>query len=46
MVFNQGWDEQLGYSHGYIYRNQGASQASQYGAIAALIRSVAPFSLG
>lgn len=35
----------MDYSSGYIYRNQGASQASQYGAIASLIRSVAPFSL-
>ncbi|XP_021955466.1 carboxypeptidase Q [Folsomia candida] len=42
VVFNQAW---VDYSSGYIYRNQGASQASQYGAIASLIRSVAPFSL-
>lgn len=41
-MYNQGWTV---YGDGYIYRNQGASRASQYGAVATLIRSIAPFSL-
>jgi len=42
VVFNQDW---VDYSSGYRYRNDGASAASFHGAVAALIRSVAPFSL-
>ncbi|CAL8070588.1 unnamed protein product [Orchesella dallaii] len=43
VVYNQGW---LGsYPATNIYRTNGASHASQYGAVATLIQSVAPFSL-
>ncbi|ODM94782.1 Carboxypeptidase Q [Orchesella cincta] len=43
VVYNQGW---LGsYGATVAYRSNGASHASQYGAVATLIQSVAPFSL-
>ncbi len=42
-MYNQGWLGDYGSTN--IYRSQGASQASQYGAVATLIQSVAPFSL-
>ncbi|ELT96982.1 hypothetical protein CAPTEDRAFT_217179 [Capitella teleta] len=42
VVFNQGWD---GYGHGKPYRDLGASAAAKKGAAAALIQSVADFTL-
>ena len=42
VVFDQGWDE---YGHGYNYRYYGASNASSYGAIGCLIRSVTDYSI-
>jgi len=43
VVYNQGW---LGtYGQTNVYRTQGASRASQYGAVGVLIQSIAPFSL-
>jgi carboxypeptidase Q len=42
-VYNQGW---LGtYGETVIYRGSGPVRAAEYGAVAVLIESVAPFSL-
>ncbi len=43
VVFNQGWINSYGETN--AYRGSGASHASQYGAVAALIETIAPFSL-
>ncbi|CAL8097285.1 unnamed protein product [Orchesella dallaii] len=43
VVYNQGWLGTYGATN--RYRSNGASHASQYGAVATLIQSVAPFSL-
>ncbi len=42
MVYNQ---EYSGYGSSVQYRSNGASAASRVGAVAALVRSIAPFSL-
>lgn len=42
VVFNAAW---VSYGATVQYRSQGASRAAKYGAVAALIRSVTPFSI-
>lgn len=43
VLYNNAWDETYGKT--VKYRSRGAVKASQYGAVAALVRSVTPFSL-
>lgn len=43
VVYNQGWLGSYGATN--VYRTQGATRASRFGAVASLIESVAPFSL-
>lgn len=42
VVFNQKW---INYDSSVQYRSQGCERAAKYGAVAALVRSVTPFSL-
>lgn len=42
MVFNPPW---VSYGVTVAYRGSGASEASKYGAVAALVRSITPYSL-
>ena len=42
MVYNQQWTT---YGESVAYRSSGAARAAKYGAVAALVRSVASFSI-
>ena len=52
-MYNKHWvlvpekaDARKAYGPLYEYRNKGASEAARYGATAALIRSITPYSIG